>query len=107
MPGPPLSSKASNSKLRLDDVNRCRGAVLSRLPQEAIIVSTQATRHYGVSAMELYDDEFDKGQLKVYDASDGKNRAKRVSTPRVPPLLSPFPIPTKTNRRPHSSLPSR
>ncbi|RAL62854.1 hypothetical protein DID88_004695 [Monilinia fructigena] len=56
-----------------------KGAVLSRLPQEAVIVSTQATRHYGVSAMELHDDEIDKGQLKVYDASDGKSRAQRMT----------------------------
>ncbi|PQE04134.1 hypothetical protein CJF31_00003249 [Rutstroemia sp. NJR-2017a BVV2] len=56
-----------------------KDAVLSRLPQEAIIVSTQATRHYGVSAMELYDEEIDKGQLKVYDASDSKHRAKRMT----------------------------
>ncbi|RDL33958.1 uncharacterized protein BP5553_08326 [Venustampulla echinocandica] len=56
-----------------------KGAVLSRLPQQASVVSTQAPRHYGVSAMEIYDDAIDKNQPMVFDASDGRNRAKRMT----------------------------
>jgi hypothetical protein len=54
------------------------GAVLSRLAQEAMISSTQATRHYGVSVMQIYDEGIDKGQVKTYDASEGQNRVNRV-----------------------------
>jgi hypothetical protein len=42
-----------------------RGAVLSQLPQEALIVSNQATRHYGVSAHAIFDEEEDEEQNKT------------------------------------------
>ncbi|KAF8861505.1 Hsp70 family protein-like protein [Acephala macrosclerotiorum] len=41
-----------------------KGACLSQLPQEAQIVSNQATRHYGVSAHSLFDEVMDRGQMK-------------------------------------------
>lgn len=55
-----------------------RGAVLSQLPREAIVVSNQATRHYGVDALDQWEDERDKGQTKHLDASTGVNRVQKV-----------------------------
>lgn len=57
------------------------GAVLSQLPQEALIVSNQATRHYGVSALSIYEEKIDEGQPKIWDSSIGKFRVSRVSAP--------------------------
>jgi hypothetical protein len=56
-----------------------RGAVLSQLPEEAVITSTVAPRHYGVSANEDYNQYEDAGQRPSYDASLGKSRVKKVS----------------------------
>ncbi|TGO63683.1 hypothetical protein BCON_0011g00230 [Botryotinia convoluta] len=56
-----------------------KGAVLSCLPQKAVIVSTQATKHYGVSARPPYDNKIDKGQWKVYDSSTGVYRTDRMT----------------------------
>jgi hypothetical protein len=81
MLGPQLSSMSQPSSTRCELLTdyTLRGAVLSRLPQEASVISSQAPRHYGVSAMEIYDEAIDKGQPKVFDLSDGQNRAKRVT----------------------------
>ncbi|EKD16179.1 hypothetical protein MBM_05473 [Drepanopeziza brunnea f. sp. 'multigermtubi' MB_m1] len=43
-----------------------KGAVLSELPQETLVVSNQATRHYGVSALSIFDPIQDVGQAKVF-----------------------------------------
>lgn len=43
-----------------------RGAVLSQAPQEAVITSTVATRHYEVSALTVWQDD-DEGQVKRWD----------------------------------------
>ncbi|TVY51093.1 Heat shock 70 kDa protein 12B [Lachnellula cervina] len=56
-----------------------KGAVLSKLPQEASIVSNQATRHYGVSALRVFDPRNDHGQKQHYDASTGKNRVMMMT----------------------------
>jgi hypothetical protein len=55
-----------------------RGAVLSQLPKEAMVVSNQATRHYGVDARALWEEERDKGQTKHWDASSGTHRVDMV-----------------------------
>ncbi|KAH8654245.1 hypothetical protein BGZ61DRAFT_500616 [Ilyonectria robusta] len=39
-----------------------KGAVLSRLPHQAVVVSTQATHHYGVAALSIYEPAIDKGR---------------------------------------------
>lgn len=44
-----------------------RGAVLSRLPQEAVVVSNCVERHYGVTARSVLDEFRDKGQKKHWD----------------------------------------
>ncbi|KAI9647988.1 hypothetical protein NHQ30_002616 [Ciborinia camelliae] len=49
-----------------------KGAVLSRLPRKAMVVSTQATRHYGVLANSNYDDDEDRGQPKTRDPYYGE-----------------------------------
>ncbi|TVY34329.1 Heat shock 70 kDa protein 12B [Lachnellula subtilissima] len=51
-----------------------KGAVLSQLPEEASIVSSQATRHYGVSARHVFDPRTDQGQPQHYDPVTGKTR---------------------------------
>ncbi|KAF4626672.1 hypothetical protein G7Y89_g11485 [Cudoniella acicularis] len=56
-----------------------KGAVLSQLPQEALIVSNQATRHYGVEATSLFEERTDKGQMKHFDKSTGKYRVARMT----------------------------
>ena len=56
-----------------------RGAVLSLLPNEAIVTSTVARSHYGVCANSLYDDSEDTGQPTWYDASIGKRKIKKAS----------------------------
>ena len=62
-----------------------RGAVLSQLPQEASIVSNQATRHYGVEARSLFDEQRDKGQQKFWDATAGVHRVDKVSNDILAP----------------------
>jgi hypothetical protein len=52
--------------------------VLSRLPKEAIVVSNQATRHYGVDARTLWEEGRDKDQSKHWDASSGTHRVDKV-----------------------------
>ncbi|TGO15998.1 hypothetical protein BTUL_0033g00360 [Botrytis tulipae] len=53
-----------------------KGAVLTQLPQKVSVVSTQATRHYGVTAHQAYHDIEDKGYPKFMDAY-GKWRTQR------------------------------
>ncbi|THV48951.1 hypothetical protein BGAL_0219g00150 [Botrytis galanthina] len=53
-----------------------KGAVLTQLPQKVSVVSTQATRHYGVTAHQAYHDIEDKGYPKFMDAY-GKWRTRR------------------------------
>ncbi|KAG4434043.1 hypothetical protein IFR05_010465 [Cadophora sp. M221] len=48
-----------------------KGAVLSQLPQEAMIVSNQATRHYGVTSASLFNATRDSGQIKIWNPSLG------------------------------------
>ncbi|KAF7864103.1 hypothetical protein EAF04_007068 [Stromatinia cepivora] len=55
-----------------------KGAVLSQLPEKVTVVSTQATRHYGVSAGVIYDAEEDKGHPKYMDEY-GKWRTRRMT----------------------------
>ena len=56
---------------------RSRGAVLSQLPNEALVTSVVATRHYGVRATSQYVDE-DVGQETWFDESRGHYRVTRV-----------------------------
>lgn len=76
--------KVSNTDIRRNLLARIvadsliRGAVLSQLPQEASIVSTQATRYYWVSAMKICTNS-DSGQEKQWDASYGRYRVWKVS----------------------------
>jgi hypothetical protein len=58
-----------------------QGAVLSKLPQEAIVVSSVAERHYGVSAGELFEPTRDAGhdEHKYWDEFQEIHRIKRMS----------------------------
>jgi hypothetical protein len=56
-----------------------RGAVLSQLPQEALIVSNQATRHYGVSANAIFDEEEDDERNKMWDPVCGVWQIRKVT----------------------------
>lgn len=56
-----------------------RGAVLSQLPNEALVTSVVAARHYGVWAHQQYEDE-DAGQKTWYDASHGHLRINKACT---------------------------
>jgi hypothetical protein len=59
-----------------------KGAVLSRLPQQAAtVVSTKATHHYGVSALCPYEPALDKGRPTQFDPCDGVQRTFRVKRP--------------------------
>ncbi|TVY38304.1 Heat shock 70 kDa protein 12B [Lachnellula occidentalis] len=51
-----------------------KGAVLSQLPEETNIVSSQATRHYGVSARHVFDPRTDQGQPQHHDKVTGEKR---------------------------------
>lgn len=55
------------------------GGVLSQLPQEASIVSTVATRHYGVSASSNYNEIEDAGQPRRYDRYEGCDRVTKMT----------------------------
>jgi hypothetical protein len=61
--------------------------VLSRLPKEAIVVSNQATRHYGVDARDLWEEERDKDQSKHWDASTGTHRVDKVFPSLIPSIM--------------------
>ncbi|KAH6669961.1 Hsp70 family protein-like protein [Halenospora varia] len=50
-----------------------KGAVLSKLPHTASIVSVQATRHYGVAAQSPYKRK-DRGQPRIRDPSTGEDK---------------------------------
>jgi hypothetical protein len=54
-----------------------KGAALSKLPQEATVVSTSSTKHYGVEARSKFNDREDAGMPTMIDAYDG---CKRVYT---------------------------
>ncbi|KAM3086123.1 hypothetical protein ACMFMF_000078 [Clarireedia jacksonii] len=55
-----------------------KGAVLSRFSSTATIVSTQATRHYGVAARAKYDEYTDRGRAKSLDVY-GVMRTERMT----------------------------
>ncbi|KAH8595949.1 hypothetical protein B0O99DRAFT_511415 [Bisporella sp. PMI_857] len=53
-----------------------KGAVLSRLPNQATVTSTQAVRHYGVSAWSVFEHARDKGKKTKVWSSDGITRCR-------------------------------
>ncbi|KIX02411.1 uncharacterized protein Z518_08352 [Rhinocladiella mackenziei CBS 650.93] len=56
-----------------------KGAVLSQLPNEALITSVVAPRHYGVKAHWRYDPVKDAGQKSWYDSSHGHLRVDQMT----------------------------
>ncbi|KAI5460779.1 hypothetical protein BGZ63DRAFT_414898 [Mariannaea sp. PMI_226] len=55
-----------------------KGAVLSRMPREAIVTTTSATRHYGVSSWNAHDPIRDAGQpTKIW--RDGTTRSRKMT----------------------------
>lgn len=56
-----------------------RGAVLSRLPGEAVVTSTSAVRHYGVESSSIYDWVRDDGERSWINKYEGTTRVHRVS----------------------------
>ncbi|KEY71213.1 hypothetical protein S7711_02323 [Stachybotrys chartarum IBT 7711] len=56
-----------------------KGAALSKLPQQAKVVSTSATKHYGVEALSHYDDSEDQGMPKHADAHDGSIKVQKMT----------------------------
>ncbi|ROV88754.1 hypothetical protein VMCG_10060 [Cytospora schulzeri] len=56
-----------------------KGAVLSRVANQASIVSTQAVRHYGTSAWSEINPIVDSGRPVKYDAYDGKTRVQKMT----------------------------
>ncbi|KAK3378394.1 Hsp70 family protein-like protein [Podospora didyma] len=56
-----------------------KGAVLSRLPNQASVVSTQAVRHYGVAAWPQYEPAIDKCQVTKIFPDDGTVRCRRMT----------------------------
>ncbi|KFA66207.1 hypothetical protein S40285_05120 [Stachybotrys chlorohalonatus IBT 40285] len=55
-----------------------KGAALSKLPQQAKVVSTSATKHYGVEALSHYDESEDQGMPKHADVHDGSIKVQKV-----------------------------
>jgi hypothetical protein len=53
------------------------------MPCEASVVSTSATRHYGVSALATYEPQVDKDQPTKVDPSTGITRCLRVSVATI------------------------
>ncbi|KAK7697956.1 hypothetical protein SLS64_013043 [Diaporthe eres] len=54
------------------------GAALSRVCNQATVVSTQAVRHYGVVAWPPFDPLVDQGRPAVWYPRDGFNRVEKV-----------------------------
>ncbi|KAI1374961.1 actin-like ATPase domain-containing protein [Hypoxylon crocopeplum] len=54
-----------------------KGAVLSRIPEQATVTSTQAVRHYGVSAWSEREPIKDKGMPTRFHPWDGTTRVER------------------------------
>lgn len=59
-------------------LSRFRGAALSKLPNNAIVTSISAVRHYGVQAGCIFDPAIDNGQRTYVDPFDGATKACRV-----------------------------
>ncbi|KAH7175320.1 hypothetical protein EDB81DRAFT_769600 [Dactylonectria macrodidyma] len=55
-----------------------KGAALSRMPREAIVTSTSATCHYGVSARAIHDSILDHGR-PTFVSRDGEIRSDRMT----------------------------
>lgn len=66
-----------------------RGAALSKLPRQAVVTSTCATKHYGVTAWSTHDPLVDVGVPICVPLLDGKERSERVSVqdPTVVPNI--------------------
>lgn len=73
-----------------------KGACLSQLPQEAQIVSNQATRHYGVSAHSLFDEVMDRGQMKWWEKEHGEYHCMKMYDTFPRPSIYIFPQITTT-----------
>ncbi|KAI7775462.1 hypothetical protein LA080_006794 [Diaporthe eres] len=56
-----------------------KGAALSRVCNQASVVSTQAVRHYGVITMYRYDRLVDRGRPMVWYPEDGFNRVEKLN----------------------------
>lgn len=54
------------------------GAVLSRLADQASVVSTKALRHYGVIVRGIYNPLVDRGRPIVYSLGDSAERADKM-----------------------------
>ena len=49
------------------------------MPHEAVITSTVATRHYGVTANAIYRESEDAGQEKIRDKYEGIYRVRKMT----------------------------
>lgn len=56
-----------------------RGAVLSQMPQEAVVTATKCVRHYGVSCTNIYKESEDAGQEKFWDKLEGVYRVSKMT----------------------------
>ncbi|KAI1417493.1 actin-like ATPase domain-containing protein [Hypoxylon sp. FL1857] len=54
-----------------------KGAVLSRIPQQVVVNSTQAVRHYGVAAWSVVEPVTDRGRPTKFFPDDGTTRVMR------------------------------
>lgn len=54
-----------------------RGAALSKMPQQASVVASSATKHYGVEAWEPYSASVDNN-MPTENWRDGSKRVARV-----------------------------
>jgi hypothetical protein len=52
---------------------------MSQLPEEAVITSSVATKHYGVSANGVYNEDEDAGQKKVWDIYESIFRVSKMT----------------------------
>ncbi|KAK8008221.1 hypothetical protein PG991_010772 [Apiospora marii] len=67
-----------------------KGAVLTKLETKLapVVVSTQAVRHYGVSAMQEWDSVIDKDQARKKDKVSGKWKCSRLTGPYHLPQMT-------------------
>ncbi|KAM3494059.1 hypothetical protein MY3957_002655 [Beauveria namnaoensis] len=56
-----------------------KGAALSKMPDNAVVTSVSAVRHYGVECGAMYDKVIDKGQPSYYGRFTGERMAHRMS----------------------------
>ena len=52
---------------------------MSQLPEEAVITSSIATKHYGVSCYNFYEENEDAGEKKIWNKYEHINQVSKMT----------------------------